>query len=266
MMLRPIPARALAEKVKNRLSLSLLRLTLKAKARSRKPLIQDYGWIKLPYSDDGDIQELYYHAHHSEYYHNDIPVISQYVRPGDCVIDVGANIGFVTTMLASLVGDHGKVYSFEPSAGTYNELLRTIEANGLGMVEPVNSGLGEQDVTRELYRATGSSGNDTLIKASAGQVSLGQVKITSLDAYLAQNTQPISFIKIDTEGYEAQVLRGATETLKKHRPVIYIELCSDYMESSLEAVALLRGLDYRLPMDLDLNAKGNGSNFVALPT
>ena len=78
--------------------------------------------------------------------------------------------------------------------------------------------------------------------------------------------EDVLLLKIDTEGYEAQVLRGATETLKKHRPVIYIELCSDYMESSLEAVALLRGLDYRLPMDLDLNAKGNGSNFVALPT
>ena len=251
-------------KLENKLSLSQLKFNLKMKKLSGNTVL-DYGWIKLPYSDDGDVQELYYHAHSQEYYQNDMPIIRPHIKPGDCVIDIGANLGFVTTMLASLVGKDGKVFSFEPSAVTYQKLLRTIEANELSMVEPVNFGLGKQETTHDLYRVSGSSGNDTLIKSGDGKISTGQVKIISLDSFLAQKPQPISFIKIDTEGYELQVLRGAIGTLKKHRPVIYIELCSDYLESSLEAVELLKSLDYRLPDDLDVSRQGNGSNFVAVP-
>ncbi len=255
----------LAHKVKNKASLSALKLKLKLKAMSGQPPIFDYGWIKLPYSDDGDVQELYYHAHQQEYYQNDMAVLRQYVHAGDCVIDVGANMGFVTAMLASLVGKDGKIYSFEPSAITYQKLLKTIAANDLSMVEAVNSGLGEADSTHELYRVSGSSGNDTMVESGTGKVSTGQVNITSLDSYLAKNTRPITFLKIDTEGFELQVLRGSMETLKKHRPVIYIELCADYLDSSLESVKLLQSSGYKLPADLDVSCLGNGSNFIALP-
>ncbi len=254
-----------AMKVKTKVSLACLKYKLRAKGRSGQPPILDYGWIKLPYSDDGDVQELYYHAHHQEYYQNDMPTLRQYVKPGDCVLDIGANMGFVTTMLASLVGETGKVYSFEPSSTTFQKLLRTIDANELRMVEPVNLGLGEGDTTHDLYRVSGSSGNDTLIKSSDGMASTGQVKITSLDSFLTQKPERISFIKIDTEGYELQALQGAIATIKKNRPVIYIELCADYLESSLGSVTLLESLGYRLPTDLDVQKLGNGSNIIALP-
>ncbi len=76
----------------------------------------------------------------------------------------------------------------------------------------------------------------------------------------------VSFIKIDTEGYEPQVLKGAKELIKRDKPTIYIELGGDYQKSSAEALKILKELNYYCEAEnLDLKTIPAGVNFIATP-
>ncbi len=93
-----------------------------------------------------------------------------------------------------------------------------------------------------------------------------EIKITTLDKYLAKLSGRISFIKIDTEGYEPQVLRGAKELIKRDKPTIYIELGGDHQKSSLEALQIMKELDYHCEAEnLDLKNVLAGVNFIVTP-
>src|SRR4051812_3526773 len=93
---------------------------------SRGDLFVDYGWAKILFSDDGDDQELTYHHHQREYEQTERAILSRYVAEGDTVVDVGANIGFISTILAQLVTPTGAVHAFEPSGQTYEKLVKMI--------------------------------------------------------------------------------------------------------------------------------------------
>ena len=146
----------------------------KLKARKRLAggdVFVDYGWIKLLFSDDGDRQELHYHVHQHEWHAKDMAFYSRHIKPGSTVVDVGANMGFVTSMLASLVGPTGSVISFEPSRSTYAKLQKTIAVNELTQVVPYNKGIGATRETLELVSVSTSSGNNTLVPAAGDHAS-----------------------------------------------------------------------------------------------
>jgi hypothetical protein len=81
-----------------------------------------------------------------------------------------------------------------------------------------------------------------------------------------ENIGRVSFIKIDTEGYEPQVLNGAKEFISRNKPTIYIELGGDYQNSSAEALKILKELNYTCEAEnLDLAQIPAGTNFIATP-
>ncbi len=227
----------------------------------------DYGWIKLIYSDDGDVQELTYHMHDAEYHQNDLPVYSAMLKPGDAAIDVGANLGWTTVLMASITGPSGRIFSFEPSPRTFRKLLRTIDANGLsGCVTPLNMGCGSSPATLTLNRISGSSGNDTLTHDVSGAQS-ESVQVVRLDDVTQLRERRIALIKIDTEGYEPFVLDGARELIARDRPLIYLEMGGEYPDSTKESLRILTEMDYRLnlPEGFRWDDVGNGSNFFSYP-
>jgi hypothetical protein len=75
----------------------------------------DYGGIKMNIWLDGDLQELYYHAHLTDWYKDQYNLFNKFVKSGDKVIDVGANYGFYAVLFSNLVGFGGNIYCFEPS-------------------------------------------------------------------------------------------------------------------------------------------------------
>src|ERR1700690_3891326 len=129
---------ALATRARGKLEREMKRARLELRRRrSDGGLFIDYGWIRLLYSGDGDEQEVAYHLNQHSWREKDMVVFRSLLAPGGTAIDVGANLGFVTTMLASIVGPTGRVVSFDPSPAVFAKLEKTIAANGLSQVTAI---------------------------------------------------------------------------------------------------------------------------------
>lgn len=161
------------------------------------------------------------------------------VSQGDVVYDVGANVGFYTLLASVLVGPSGCVVAFEPFNANLHYLRRHLELNSAENVQVVSAAVTATggDVTFEP-----GSNRTTGRVSRSGRL---QVRGMSLDSGCRGGRfPPPSVIKIDVEGGEADVLRGAKDILKAHRPVIF--LATHGFESHETCCAILRTLDYEI--------------------
>lgn len=241
-------------------------LTLRRKLIGR-PFWIDLGPVKLPYHGDGDRQELYYYLDGKEWWEKETKLISPYLKKGDVAVDVGANLGFMSGILSAVVGPSGQVHSFEPSPTIYAKLQEVIKENNLTNVASYNMGCGKEEQSLTLY-SPGSSGNATL-RPDAGleksTKSTQTVRIAPMDDFLGPKLSRLDFIKIDTEGFEDDVLFGASRLIEKYQPVIYVELGSLYPVSSANAVRFLRSHGYTFDREPDIEKSYSGDNFFAIP-
>ena len=142
----------------------------------------------------------------------------------EVILDIGANIGCT----AILFGDMARqVHAFEPSPSTYGYLLQNLQANGTGNVVTHNFGLGVEAATTTItFAPNNRSGGfvSDLTQADANHVS-EQIDIRTVDEVVpGLSLAALDFIKIDVEGFEGHVLRGARATLERFRPVVVLEL------------------------------------------
>ncbi|HVX57435.1 MAG TPA: FkbM family methyltransferase, partial [Candidatus Saccharimonadales bacterium] len=162
------------------------------------------------------------------------------VRAGDTVIDIGANIGALTLALYDLVGgDKGKVLAFEPQPENYKLLLENAKGKN---IHTFTCALGAKEGEISVPALS------ELKHTNYGGIELGGSNVSyrralhTLDQYTKNMLSPISFIKIDVEGMEAEVLKGAKQTIAKHRPVLYVE--NDRSEKSAELLQLIFDMNY----------------------
>lgn len=140
------------------------------------------------------------------------------------VLDIGANIGCTAILFGEL---SKQVYAFEPSQSTFRFLEKNVGSSGLQNISLQNIGLGAESGEFTLTfspanRAGGFVSNRTQI--NAGHVT-ESITIRQLDEVVQSlNLSMIDFIKIDVEGFEGQVLQGATQTLSTYQPVVVLEL------------------------------------------
>src|SRR3989344_5453898 len=120
------------------------------------------------------------------------------IKQGDTIIDVGANVGYHTLLMAKLVGG-GKVYAFEPEPKAFGLLSKNIKQNGYKNVVLINKGLGEKEQVLDLYLNPKNAAGHSLIKRDNWQKQ--PVEIIALDDFLPKNTK-VDFIKVDVEGAE----------------------------------------------------------------
>lgn len=148
-------------------------------------------------------------------------VYERFLRPGDTIVDVGVNIGLHFTRFNQLVGTSGRVIGFEPvpdfAAHSRHLVGATAEIREKALSDA--SGRGE---FLHMTRAVGESGFKERASGGDRGVKPIQVEISTMDAELS-GLDALRYIKIDTEGHEISVLRGATETLRRLRPLISVE-------------------------------------------
>jgi FkbM family methyltransferase len=188
----------------------------------------------------------------------------KYIKEGTAVLDVGANFGQMSVLFSGMTGPQGKVYSFDADDFIFEILKKNIAANNKEQViEPVfgavSNKAGEtlyfpvQDFER--FQAYGSYGIDP--NAKAGRA----VKTITIDNLSIQ--KPISFMKIDIQGFDLQAMQGAVETIKKHRMPILFEyeyhFEEEYKLSFQEYVDFVRDINYKFEKVL------NGHNFLIVP-
>lgn len=170
-------------------------------------------------------------------------LLKQELQEGDLFVDVGANEGMITLLGSSLVGDAGKVVSFEPNPVPREILQRSLQRNGITNVELHAAGLGDEDGELQLFVPHVNTGEGSFTapeSASEGQFSVCPVRIG--DSVL-QGRRP-KLIKIDVEGFEAHVLRGMRETLERARPIIVMEMIARHLaRDGQEPYGLCRWLE-----------------------
>lgn len=141
-------------------------------------------------------------------------------RPGMAALDVGANVGGYSLLLGQWVGPTGVVHAFEPAPLEYDGLVRHVALNDLShIVHPVCSAVGAKTSTAPLVLG-GTHGESRLVhqsNASDRRQSTIDVAVTTIDEYCERQQLRPGFIKVDVEGAELDVLRGARETIRRSR-------------------------------------------------
>jgi len=242
-----------------------LRLTL-LKLIKNPPLMISHGRYKLYFNDDGDYEEILCHAHWKKYFTEESDNIKSYIKKGDTVIDVGANIGLFTFLLSDLVGLKGKVYSYEPCAVSFEKLYKNIQLNNLKNVEIFQHGMGSKEDTLEIYFHPRQGGLSSIVERVSENCISEKITMTTLDRISNEIIGKISFIKIDTEGYEPEVLMGGINLVQKNKPVLYLELGGKYQQASQKVLEILKKMKYECEAySIDLSTVPPGTNFIALP-
>jgi FkbM family methyltransferase len=188
------------------------------------------------------------------YEQDEIRFVRRVLKPGDSAIDVGGHIGFFTMQMAALVGPEGRVYAFEPLDTNADLLERSIAENQFGgRVHFQRAAVGEAPGTATLTFPieTLNSGGAYLLPSGGAPLAgnhTQEVPLVALDAL--ELRRPVRFIKMDVEGAEPRVLRGAGRILKEDRPVMLSELHPTQLEraSGMDAdqfLAQITALGYR---------------------
>lgn len=152
----------------------------------------------------------------------------QLIKPGDYVMDIGANIGFHTLYFAELCGPEGLVFAFEPIQFNYAALSDNLSLNNFNQIRTINAALGNENREMEIHidPAVTNPGAYNLLTEGDKNTTITCLKG---DDYLESLAlKKINFIKIDVEGYEYEVLKGLKQTILCFRPVIIFEYDRNY--------------------------------------
>jgi FkbM family methyltransferase len=159
-------------------------------------------------------------------------VKTQLLHQGDVVLDIGANIGYYALLESYLVGNKGMVYAVEPVTDNFTLLSKNIRFNGISNIEATQVAMGDENKTATMFLSHKPNWH-TLSETSArtkGFVGVEDVQLTTIDNFLRGRRKP-DIIRMDVEGYELQILKGSSETLKKGMPLL-IEVHSWAMDVS----------------------------------
>jgi FkbM family methyltransferase len=139
------------------------------------------------------------------------------------VLDIGTNIGW-TAMNFAGIAKQGRVLGFEPDAYNFQRCSENLSLNNFANLKIYQLGVGDnnQETFMELRTPTNRGGNRV---AASSAITANEIKIVKLDDFAPVNDFiSIDLVKIDVEGYELHVLRGAQKLLQNHKPILFIEV------------------------------------------
>ena len=179
---------------------------------------------------------------YGEFSYLEAKIFEQICKAGDVVIEVGANIGAHTLYLSKLVGN-GYVFAFEPQRLVFQNLCANLALNSISNVfayqEAVSNENGTIIIPECDFTKNNNFGGINIENTKNGTT----VNRQKLDNFL-NKIDRLKLLKIDVEGMEILVIKGAKELIDKFRPIIYVE--NDRQEHSKELIELLWSLDYKM--------------------
>lgn len=168
-----------------------------------------------------------------------ISFMTSTLKKGDCFVDVGANIGLLSLHASSCVGPEGNVFAVEPNPKTLPILYRNIELNKANNIKVFEVALGEKSHTTKIFENRDiNRGGASLIVNVNNEPGI-EVKVEPLDDFLALHNPKV--IKIDVEGYEFEVLKGAVKTISRTKPILIVETALE-THKTMEWIELIKGI------------------------
>lgn len=174
--------------------------------------------------------------------------IRRILNNGDTILDVGANVGWYSLLLSKWF-PKSRIWAFEPIPSTFESLLKNIALNGAKNIRANRLGLSDQEGTIRFYYSPSLSVNASMRKLSAEpDLRTIDCPVRTLDSFARQHGLSVSFIKCDVEGAELLVLRGARETIRRDRPIIFAEMLRKWSSAfgyhPNEIIGLLKSQGY----------------------
>jgi FkbM family methyltransferase len=216
-----------------------------------------YGWMLYHGADQYIGRGLKKYGEFSE---SEVALFRQLLRPGDLVVEAGANFGAHTLAMAKMVGDQGGIIAFEPQRLVFQAMVANVALNSLANVVTVQAGLGAYQGTIKVPVLDPAKGHNfggfNISNHNLGE----EVPVRTIDSL---NLNRCRLIKVDVEGMECEVLEGARNTIARLRPVLYVE--NDRTEHSQRLITLIQSLGYKLwwhlpPMFNPNNFRGDNEN------
>jgi FkbM family methyltransferase len=219
----------------------------------------------IQYSGKGDIAEIVYKnevllGFKKSFEFSTLQLFSTILKPGDVIIDVGANSGLYSIFYSKLVGPSGVVHAFEPDTETYSLLQQNLKLNDCKNVVTHNFALSNKEsrvemVSFSLPSLKLQSGDSFkyIKEVSIDELSTSEGKMNAFkldDLNELNSLSKIDCIKIDVEGAELLVLQGSLNTILKYKPVIIIELSGEWTKrfnyKPYEVLVFLKELGYEM--------------------
>ncbi len=195
-----------------------------------------------------------------------VKALKRYLKAGDCCMDVGANLGYFTSVMANLVGKEGLVIAFEPLPANVKVLEENIALEGLTNVRIEPKAVGDSMGTARLMIQgdTDFTGTASLTEFYEwyGEKTDVSVPVVTLDGHIAGLPKNPSLLKMDVEGAELMALQGARSLLSTIRPILLIEIHGWGTPQSDEVIKLLTEHRYQIEI---LGLRNRESFCLALP-
>jgi FkbM family methyltransferase len=190
-------------------------------------------------------REIYY----TGFARRDCRVLKRLIKPGNVVLDVGANIGYFSLLFAKWMHGAGTVHAFEPFPHSAKRFGSNLDLNPQLRTMVHLHRLALSDFSGTMAMSVPDEGNcGCNYLSTSGPV---EVEVTTLDAYVRQTQLArIDFIKIDVEGAEVSLLQGAEETIGRYHPTLIIEINASTLrrfgKTPADLIGILEKHSYRL--------------------
>ncbi len=204
-----------------RLSVLLPKLLLPSAEKAGKHVLKTIHGVKLqidPSVDKGVELSLF---ETGTYEKGTIQLLGKFLKPGSTFLDIGANIGLMSSIASKYVGEHGKVLAVEANPKTVELLQHNLALNDCKNVEIFSLALGKEPGKATLYENWNVNRGGASLLAQEESEGI-EVPVETIDD-LFKNDR-IDVLKIDVEGFELEVLKGGIDVLKKQQPVLIIEV------------------------------------------
>lgn len=144
----------------------------------------------------------------------EIELLKKHIKPGDTVLDIGANIGFYATILSDIVGEKGKIHCFEPDTTNFNHLKKTTDSYKNIIIN--NKAVGPKTEKLKIYTSKELNVDHRTYKPEEYDQEI-EIDAVSIDDYLKD--AKVDFIKMDIQGFEMEAMKGMKATLKNNPKV-----------------------------------------------
>jgi FkbM family methyltransferase len=210
-----------------------------------------------PYIDKGVESALFFTG---TYEAGTLSFIENHLNEGDCFVDIGANIGLMSLTASKCVGDSGVVVSCEPNPSTIEILERNLSLNKSKNITIVKKAIGSTQSTAMIYPNWHiNRGGASLIRKGNNEQGV-EVEVTTLDNLIDELKLKPKMLKIDVEGFEFEVLKGATELILGNTPpIIIIEISSERQTAGGSVHSILDFIKRQVKYSFYINSGGKES-------
>lgn len=194
----------------------------------------------------------YFRFFESDYEKENFEIFKQHLKEGDVILDIGAHIGLQSINMSKFSGHTGRVFSFEPTPDTFSILTETVRLNHLtNRISLVNKAVSYEKGQTTFNSSTAGVSNSIVNYNSTSDHNKITVDVISVDLFVKEvNLSKVDFIKIDAEGVEFDVLRGAKETIEKYHPRMILALHPQAIIANGNSLAqiygMLQGINYQV--------------------